>query len=737
MHFVIALRRSVLTSLCLGLLACGPAAAAERAYELVSPAGGTDRVFLSAAALRPATSDGNQVCFVAPQAVSEQIPDGHCANRTSSGWQTMWVTQPSLGIPPDDQYGPKIRFTSGDGGRHVFASYRQTLPQVPTKAGLILNGFLRQGSETQWVTGPTGTDSAGGVNYGDRLLGAASADLTHVVFQTADRVLPADTNAVNDVYEWVAGTTRLVSRDADGNAVGGTLPGVTSTTTALDGVMSRDGGSVFFESTSALTADAEAGHGNVYRRQGDSILLVSPRRNPADPPPADITFVGAASDGATVYISTEEQLTADAKQPGPAIYRYDVAGDALTLIATGSSIAPLAVSADGSSLFYRATLGLPQLFVYRGGAPTMIGALFPTDTAFPYHVGSGTQMQRGLRVTSDGSVAVFVSQSPALSPGSPAGLPQVYRWEAGSGVTRLSTSTTASTPLVATIGNFATPFPIFPNRFRGEVPAMGDGMGLYGRAMSTDGGVVFFDSAEQLVAEDTNTFNDVYEWRDGAVRLVSTGRSQSDSFYLDNSADGSTVFFLTDEALVGQDDNAVRDVYAARAGGGFPEPPRSGIGAGAPAVGPGTVGGGSSPSTTSTHEVIIPPPDRQAGPGRVDPEADDDARVTVSRSAKVGRGRITIPLRLSGPGHVRVSVALGGRRLASGRRTVRAAGSKSVRVRLSKTARRQIRQSGNRRLTVTAVFSPKSGADVRTRVKVAIRGGAAGGRHTPRASEVR
>jgi hypothetical protein len=53
--------------------------------------------------------------------------------------------------------------------------------------------------------------------------------------------------------------------------------------------------------------------------------------------------------------------------------------------------------------------------------------------------------------------------------------------------------------------------------------------------------------------------------------LISSGRAEGGAVFLDASADGSDVFFVTDGSLVLSDPGAA-DVYDARVGGGFPTP---------------------------------------------------------------------------------------------------------------------------------------------------------------------
>jgi hypothetical protein len=93
-------------------------------------------------------------------------------------------------------------------------------------------------------------------------------------------------------------------------------------------------------------------------------------------------------------------------------------------------------------------------------------------------------------------------------------------------------------------------------------------------AFSDDGRYVFFSTPEALVPEDVNGKFDVYEYDvpAGTTRLLSSGKDPSDSFFLDASANGRDVYFVTRARLVGWDTDKAFDLYDARVGGGFPEP---------------------------------------------------------------------------------------------------------------------------------------------------------------------
>ena len=56
---------------------------------------------------------------------------------------------------------------------------------------------------------------------------------------------------------------------------------------------------------------------------------------------------------------------------------------------------------------------------------------------------------------------------------------------------------------------------------------------------------------------------------DGCVYLISTGTSEFPSFFADASANGNDVLFFTRQQLVGQDQDELQDVYDARVGGGL------------------------------------------------------------------------------------------------------------------------------------------------------------------------
>jgi hypothetical protein len=92
-------------------------------------------------------------------------------------------------------------------------------------------------------------------------------------------------------------------------------------------------------------------------------------------------------------------------------------------------------------------------------------------------------------------------------------------------------------------------------------------------SISDDGQRVFFESKDSLVAADTNDgVQDVYEWHDGRIDLISSGTGSNDVQLAGASRSGRDVLFATNERLLGRDTDSNVDLYDARIGGGFAEP---------------------------------------------------------------------------------------------------------------------------------------------------------------------
>lgn len=224
-------------------------------------------------------------------------------------------------------------------------------------------------------------------------------------------------------------------------------------------------------------------------------------------------------------------------------------------------------------------------------------------------------------------------------------------------------------------------------------------------AVGDDGEVsIFFQSLSRLVDEDVNDHWDVYMWRDGELSLVSPGDAEHHAYYSGNGIDGETVFIMTSQPIDPRELENDYDLYAVRAGGGFPPPvppaPLCSVHAGecqrdetAPLP--------TSAATTTPGEATRPVARSVLRLGPLGPRV---------RRRAARTGVIPVRLRANRPGPVtlqaRSRIVVKGRmtnrRVGLARARVRQAGSTTVRLRLNRAARLQLRRLGRLRIVIRA-----------------------------------
>jgi hypothetical protein len=171
------------------------------------------------------------------------------------------------------------------------------------------------------------------------------------------------------------------------------------------------------------------------------------------------------------------------------------------------------------------------------------------------------------RMSSDGSAVVFLSSSLVGLLGdfnSGTNLEQVYRYD----VPANTLGCVSCAPAGVTPGSSAELSVLQANESMGGLAsALNKLVGLVDeRGISSDGDRIFFDTADPPVLRPNGkeAKRNVYEWENGTVYLLSSGKSPENSYFLDNSENGSDVFFATSEGLVPGDTDAAYDVYDAR-----------------------------------------------------------------------------------------------------------------------------------------------------------------------------
>jgi WD40-like Beta Propeller Repeat len=252
-----------------------------------------------------------------------------------------------------------------------------------------------------------------------------------------------------------------------------------------------------------------------------------------------------------------------------------------------------------------------NLYEYHNGAITFVATLSADDkTAWD---GESITKDIGVltsRVSPDGRYLAFMSQRSLTgydNLDAVSGKPdqEVYLYDAVTGhLACASCNPTGSRPTGVEVGEFD----IIGKKPRLNIVGIDEGLGigyterswvaaniphadelgafraaLYQPRALSDSGRLFFDSNDALVPQDVNRNEDVYEFEpvgvgscavssvtfdqksDGCVSLISSGSLPEESGFLDASANGSDVFFLTASRLTSQDYDTSFDVYDAHA----------------------------------------------------------------------------------------------------------------------------------------------------------------------------
>jgi hypothetical protein len=406
----------------------------------------------------------------------------------------------------------------------------------------------------------------------------ATPDLKHMVFSTGAALTPEAVRGSasftdRNLYEWSDGQFQFVGGP---NAVLGANAHDAYDPGGLHAI-SDDGSRVYFTREEQSTYVRE----NIGTPQAKTVAVPGGE------------FWAASSDGSKAFLANR----------GGDLYEFDLETEQTVDLAPGAEVqGVLGASEDGSYVYFvangvlsdapnvegdkaspggcstRIEEGGPQtcnLYVWHRGKPAdtikFIATLSEDDNN---RVGGDWAPElRYLtsRVSADGLNVVFMSDGHLTdydNRNSETGqrMQEVYDYNAGTGVLScVSCDPSGARPRGASYIPAGTGFggstvATYQSRVLSDVE---------GRAR------VFFDSSDALVPQDTNGQQDVYEWEEdgrgscrvaaGCVGLISSGTSSEESAFLDASADGDDVFFLTESKLVAQDTDDLFDVYDARA----------------------------------------------------------------------------------------------------------------------------------------------------------------------------
>jgi hypothetical protein len=393
----------------------------------------------------------------------------------------------------------------------------------------------------------------------------SSGDGSVVFFETADQLVPGDTDNKRDVYErfYDAEPTikSYVTREVSLGPAGGN-----DAFNATFEKANTEGTLVFFSTEEALVeADADR-RTDVYMRNliNGTTTLVSIGEAGCAPAcgngPDDAGFAGASATGSKVFFVSEERLSAEDTDGSVDIYVRNLSGETTSLVSAGaSSCAPEC----GNEPFDVAL---------RGTSPDGSHAYFTTAEAL-----DGADQDSAVDIYSrnlGSGTTTLVSQggegcAPACGNG---GEVPVFQASSENG-TRVFFTT--DEPMVGADKDTATDIyardlPSGPTTLISE----GSSLTLTAsfEAATADGLHVFFTTAEPLLGVDKDTANDIYEWSGGTLDLVTPAECAGACGATFNgvSADAKTVLFSTAEKLSGEDTDGSVDIYAQKVGGGAP-----------------------------------------------------------------------------------------------------------------------------------------------------------------------
>lgn len=599
----------------------------NRAYERVSPAD-TNGYPVAPLGVRSASTAGEEVLFqltkgVAPGTAAGVVGDVLGATRGAGGWSSKSLVP---NVPVESQFFgdvPSIRAFSEDLTENVVA----TPARLTADAPVIEPPLFGAHAKNLYLQGPDGAYHVLNPLHPGASFEVGTPDLSHIVFgsvrpQIDDPDIP---DFQGQLYEWAEGSLRLASVGPDGMPMVGELSvGGSNGTLGLQHPISADGSRFFFH----VKGGIDSKYGQIYvRENGSSTTHVNAsQRIPPDPNgPLPALFLAAdAAHGARAIFTSCEQLTADStassnlavsgggtcsifggtRQPGNVsdLYLYDAENDDLTDLTTGDPSGAdvsgfIGASDDLGRIYFTArgvlapgaSPGQLNVYLWDHGTTSFVGAgLFATIHSEPLgsavnlvqddHNGSfaaASLLFPASRVSANGRYLLLTLRADLtgydnsgpdcpLDESDPGSIgrqcAEVYRYDAetarldclscpASGIRSSGDSQLFSHENLFADGANTPP----PNNILAD-------------------GTAYFETPNRLVAEDTNAAVDVYQFKDGELRLISNGAKAGGGRFAEATPDGSDVFFTTPAQLVSSDRDALVDLYDARVGGGFPQP---------------------------------------------------------------------------------------------------------------------------------------------------------------------
>lgn len=531
-----------------------------RAYEQVSPVEKSFTDALGEADVVQSSPSGAGVTFFShapfPGVLSATGPSLYLSTRAGGEWSTQGLVPPT--VP---------RSQPGHGSASVL-SLTEDLSEAIVNTEPGLEAGMAPGRYSYL------RDSAGGalrlLGPGAVRLADATAGDSRIVFESGKQLLPNAAPNVVNLYEWdgskppggelsLAGILPTTGEAPSGGSVAGpggpALGGAAGGATGgfyTQNTISADGSRVFF---------SDAGTGRIYMREPAAARTV-----PVSAGTEPAYWRAATADGSEALYTEGEEL-----------YRFDAASQTREALTSGAArvLGTLGISTENGSYAYfvatgvlagnenanreTAEAGKANLYEWHSGATVFIARLSAEDRYDEYDwrdfysrsFGAVPAAgEKSARVTPDGTTVLFASQA-RLTGYDNAGQGELYRYDASS--VRLACVSCDPSGAPATRPAFLAGSQL--------IAGAPERNAFLTRNLSADGSRVFFQTEEALVPRDTNGQTDVYEWeREGAggaggCRRSSASFSESSGgcLYLISTGQSGDRFYFGDASAGGDD----------------------------------------------------------------------------------------------------------------------------------------------------------------------------------------
>jgi hypothetical protein len=500
-------------------------------------------------------------------------------------------------------------------------------------------------------------------------------------------------------YETVTGQLENVAILPDGSEsstaeiAGGQTPGRHA--------FSDDANIVFFSDASGI----------VYRRDlsAQTTVPINASENSEQAAPlGEASFEGASADGSRAFFWSKQPLVDGATGTEIDLYLYDAtkpAGERLTAVtSSGSLVFPgqiLKMSEDGRRVYFT---DRDQLVPGAPSSPNLREYLYLWDDTgstpvLKYIAGLESTVSES-SITANGRYFAFASATPGITGNETGGFTQVYLYEAD--------GSTATVPDIACASCVAPPGVSTANAaFQPPSSRNSTWGGHLARNISATG-QLFFETEGALLPEDTNGHNDVYEYANGWLHLISSGHGEYDAYFGDATPNAEDVYVYTRNALTPTHTGEGSALYDARVDGGFPVPPKRVICEESdPCQGPASM----PPAPAAIGSVSF------TGGGNGS-QAPVKGSVGVKNMKATGS---TVRLKVHVPGAGRISVS--GSQVEGAHKSVLKAGTYPVTIALKPGAQKSLKKSSRKclRVKVQVSYRPQNGRSATKTIQVTFK----------------